>query len=90
MQQVLTRGDAPSPEIRFANFDLSPQAGRGVELARLPIQLVTLILRRQHVADPAANELPLLLTGAGVETDVVGDDGRAFQHHDAVANLKRF
>jgi hypothetical protein len=37
LQQVLTRGDAPSPEA--FGFDLSPQAGRGDELACLPILL---------------------------------------------------
>jgi hypothetical protein len=41
LQQVLTRGYAPSPEA--FGFDLSPQAGRG-DLARLPIQLKVIML----------------------------------------------
>src|SRR6202021_4155988 len=45
---------------------------------------------RQHLADPAANELALLLIGSSVETDVIGDHRRTLQHHDAVADLQRF
>jgi hypothetical protein len=33
LPRILTRGQAPSPEIRFANFDLSPLAGRGKKLS---------------------------------------------------------
>jgi hypothetical protein len=43
LQQVLTRGEAPSPEIRVPRISTSPRerprAGRGDELARLVIQL---------------------------------------------------
>src|ERR1700722_129454 len=46
--------------------------------------------RREHLADPASNELALFRARFGVEADIVGDRGRAFQHHDAVADLKRF
>ena len=55
LRRVLTRGQAPSPEIRFANFDLSPQAGRGDELARSPIQTKLVPLYRLSAVAIASN-----------------------------------
>ena len=45
---------------------------------------------REHVADPASNELSFFLTGAAVKADVVGDLRGTFQHHDSVAYFQRF
>src|SRR5215213_7745907 len=47
-------------------------------------------LNRQHLDDSSANILAFLRPGTGIETDIIRYHRRAFQHHDAVADLERF
>src|SRR5436305_10592793 len=81
-----TRGESPSPEIRAANFDLSPQAGRGKGAPLLPVSLRDLRhdpdLRRQramHRALVGDFHQPLALVG--VECAFDADDALDLVEH---------
>ena len=43
---------------------------------------------REHVPDPASDQLALGLIGAAVKADIIGNHRRAFQHDDPVPDLE--
>src|SRR4051812_32452319 len=73
----------PSPKTANMRF-LKPRLddGRIFGAARLSSS-------REDITDPGANDLARCRIGAAIEADVIGDPGRALQHHDAVAYFQR-